>query len=249
MRNQVYYIKPQNHDIPDAINKAFLKALLIIQEKNYSNIKIVSTRLSHIDDSSHFSEGLDKIFSGKGNSLAKKLNKERGFPILDFPKEGDTTGVNLLLFDRLPSFANENTVVILINADDASFSKVESALFRTTIDLIAVVDFPDSKINEMLSATKAINISNIPDPSVSSYTNIFNEETNEILNRLKGINTSNSSADSYTRDRMQDVVNKLKQKRIIISYPEFLGYLVNEVKFELEESIDLLNWKHRYFGR
>ena len=48
---------------------------------------------------------------------------------------------------------------------------------------------------------------------------------------------------------MSNVKDELKRNHLEASYYDFLGFLVNEVNFPLKESVELLNWKQRYFVR
>ena len=149
-----------------------------------------------------------------------------------------------------PSFFNDsNTVVILLWADYESFNKIQSALFLTQIDLVAIVYNETPELTELFSASRAINFSNTPDNTVIPYTNTLDARTNAILNRMKGINITSLASHTPTRERMKSVIGELKKNHISVSYFDFLGFLVNEVNFELKKSVNLLNWKHNYFGR
>jgi hypothetical protein len=250
MNNQVYYIKPTKNNFPDAIKDGLLKALSIVQQKNYSNIKFVVTGLGLLDSPPNFiSEALDKLFAGDGVRLTNLLKKNRGFHIHDFPNNGQTTGVNLLLSNNNPTFIDNNTVVVLVWADYDSFKKVQSLLFWTQIDLVAIVFNETPELNELLSASKGTNISTTPDPNVISYTNTFAQNVSDILDRMKGINITDIASHTPTRERMKSVIDELTKNHITVSYVDFLGFLVNDVNFKLEESVELLNWKHNYFGR
>jgi|SRR5690554_3439327 len=250
MNNTVYYIKPTNNDFPEAIKDGLIKALALIRQKGYSNVKFVLSNASLLDSPPNFiSQALDKIFTNQGNKLTNRLRRQRGFSIPKFPTETQTTGINLLLANNNPTFRDNDTVVVLLWSDFDSFKKVQSLLFWTQIDLVAIVfnDSPD--LNELLSASKATNISNTPDANVILYQNNFPKSTNDILDRLKSINITDIATHTPTKEAMKSVIEELTQNNIIVSYVDFLGFLVNDVNFKLEESVNLLNWKHNYFGR
>lgn len=250
MRNKVHYIKPTNYGFPEAIKDGLIKALSIAKEKDISNIKLVLTEIGLLDNPPNYiSQALDKIFEGQGENLTKKLKKDRGFSIPNFPKTGTNTGVNTLLLNNNPTFIEEDTVVILIWSDYDSFKKMESILFWTEIDLVAIIFNERDELNELLSATKGINISNTPDQNVIPYINNFPSNVNDILSRLKSINITDSASHTPTRERMKDVIKELSQNQIKIFYKDFLGFLLNDVNFKLEDSVELLNWQHKYFGR
>lgn len=250
MNNTVYYIKPTNNDFPEAIKDGLIKAIALMAEKGYSNVKFVLSNAGLLDNPPNFiSQALDKIFTNKGNNLTNQLRLQRGFSIPNFPTQTQTTGINLLLANNNPTFHNNDTVVVLLWADFNSFKKVQSLLFWTQIDLVAIVFNEDTNLNELLSASKAINISNTPDTNVVQYLNSFPQNTNDILDRLKSINVTSVASHTPTRDRMKSVIDELTQNHITVSYVDFLGFLVNDVNFKLDESVELLNWKHNYFGR
>lgn len=250
MNNTVYYIKPTDNDFPEAIKDGLIKAFALITQKGYSNIKFVLSSAGLLDTQPNFiSQALDKIFTNLGNILTEQLRKQRGFSIPNFPTATQTTGVNLLLANNNPTFRNNDTVVVLLWADFDSFKKVQSLLFWTQIDLVAIVFNDSIDLNELLSASKAINISNTPDTNVIPYQNNFEQSTNDILDRLKSINITDVASHTPTRERMKSVIDELTKINITVSYVDFLGFLVNDVNFKLEESVELLNWKHNYFGR
>jgi hypothetical protein len=250
MNNTVYYIKPTDNDFPEAIKDGLIKAFALITQKGYSNIKFVLSSAGLLDTPPNFiSQALDKIFTNRGNILTEQLRKQRGFSIPNFPSETQTTGVNLLLANNNPTFRNNDTVVVLLWADFDSFKKVQSLLFWTQIDLVAIVFNDSIDLNELLSASKAINISNTPDTNVIPYQNNFEQTTNDILDRLKSINITDVASHTPTRERMKSVIDELTKSNITVSYVDFLGFLVNDVNFKLEDSVELLNWKHNYFGR
>lgn len=250
MNNTVYYIKPTDNDFPEAIKDGLIKAFALITQKGYSNIKFVLSSAGLLDTPPNFiSQALDKIFTNRGNILTEQLRKQRGFSIPNFPTATQTTGVNLLLANNNPTFRNNDTVVVLLWADFDSFKKVQSLLFWTQIDLVAIVFNDSIDLNELLSASKAINISNTPDTNVIPYQNNFEQSTNDILDRLKSINITDVASHTPTRERMKSVIDELTKSNITVSYVDFLGFLVNDVNFKLEESVELLNWKHNYFGR
>lgn len=193
---------------------------------------------------------MEKIFKGEGKKLTNQLKAQRGFPIPKYPTDQKTTGVNVILSNSNPSFYNDsNTVVVLLWADYESFNKIQSALFLTQIELVAIVYNETPELNELLSASRAINISSTSDNNVIPYVNTLDARTNAILNRMKGINITSISSHTPTRERMKSVIDELKKNHISVSYSDFLGFLVNEVNFELKESVNLLNWKHNYFGK
>lgn len=250
MNDTVYYIKPTDNDFPEAIKDGLIKAFALITQKGYSNIKFVLSSAGLLDTPPNFiSQALDKIFTNRGNILTEQLRKQRGFSIPNFPTANQTTGVNLLLANNIPTFRNNDTVVVLLWADFDSFKKVQSLLFWTQIDLVAIVFNDSIDLNELLSASKAINISKHQDTNVIPYQNNFEQSTNDILDRLKSINIADVASHTPTRERMKSVIDELTKSNITVSYVDFLGFLVNDVNFKLEESVELLNWKHNYFGR
>ena len=250
MNNQVYYIKPTNYNFPDAIKEGLVKALSIVKHKNYSNVKFVLTGLGLLDSPPNYiSDALDNLFPEQGVSLTNLLKRNRGFSIPDFPINGQTTGVNLLLSNNNPTFIDNNTVVVLLWADYNSFQKVQSLLFWTQIDLVAIVYNETPELNELISASKGTNISKTPDPNVISYSNNFAQNTNDILGRMKGINITSIASHIPTRKMMKSVIDELRRNHIAVSYVDFLGFLINDVNFKTEESVKLLEWKHNYFGR
>lgn len=251
MNNKVYYIKPINSDFPAAIKLGLIKALSIIKDKGYSNIKFVLTGVANLDNPPNYiSQAFDKMFAGKGVDFTNQLRINRGLSFAGFPTEEQTTGINVLLSNNNPSFVNEDTVVVLLWADEDSFKKIQSSLFFTQINLVAIVHFETDNLNELLSASKGIKLSSIEvDPNVNPYTNTFTQQINDILNRLKGINVTSIASNNHTREVMRNVIEELKRNRLAVSYVDFLGFLVNEINFPLKESVELLNWKRRYFGR
>jgi len=249
MRNKVHYIKPQNNDFAEAVRIGFMKALQIIAEKNISNLKFVITGMDQLDAPNHISAGLDKILNNKGGIYTKILKKDRSFSIPQYPTDDQTTGVNLVLLNSNPTFSDHNTVVLLIWGDYDSFKKLESILFNTEIELVVVVYNENQPLNELLSSTNAQNISGSNDSNVTPYINTFSEQTNNILRRLLTINVTSFSSNTHTRETMKNVIDDLKDKKLVISYLDFLGFLVNEVNFPLQESVGLLHWKRSYFNR
>jgi hypothetical protein len=250
MRNKVYYIKPTNNDLPEAIKLGILKALSIIQDKGYSNIKFVLTGISLLDNPPNLiSQAFEKMFAGKGVDFTNQLRTNRGLSFVGFPTEEQTTGINLLLSNNNPNFVDENTVVVLLWADEDSLKKIQSSLSFTQIDLVAVVWNETQILNEFLSASKGTRFPNLADPNVNPYANTFTQPINDILRRLKSINITDPASHTPTRETMKNVIDELKRNRLIVSYVDFLGYLVNEVNFPLKESVELVNWKRRYFGR
>lgn len=250
MNNTVYYVKPTSNDFPGAIKDGLLKAFTIINQKGYSNVKLVLTGVQLLDNPPNFiSQALDKLDPENGINLTNSLKKNRSFSISNFPIEGVTTGINVLLSNNNPSFTDEQTVVVLLWADEDNFKKIQSSLFFTQIDLVAVVWNETPILNEFLSASKGTRFPNLVDPNVNPYTNTFMEPINDILRRLKGINITDPASHTPTREIMKSVIDELTKNRLVVSYVDFLGFLVNEVNFPLKESVELLNWKHRYFGR
>lgn len=250
MNNNIFYIKPTNFDFPEAIKDGLIKAFSVVKQKGLSNIKLVLTGMNLLDSPpNHISDAIDKIFNGQGVSLTNQLKRNRGISIQDFPTVGQTTGINVLLANNNLSFLDNNTVVVLLFADYDSFKKVQSLLFWTTIDLVAVIYNETSELNEILSASKASNISSNLDPNVTAYTNTFVQNVNVILDRLKSINITDVATHVPTRERMKSVIDELNQNKLTVSYEDFLGFLVNDVNFKFDESVELLNWKRRYFGR
>lgn len=249
MLNKVYYIKPENNDLAQAVKIGFLKALSLVSDKKITNIKFVVTGLDQLNPPNAISEGLDLLFKDNGINFTNSLRSNRGFPLVGWPTDEETTGVNLLLLNNTPTFTDQNTVVLLIWGAFESFKKLESILFHTKIELIAVLYNETDNMNELLSSTKAINISKNNDTNVTPYVNNFPNDIAEVLNKLKGINITNIASHTPTRERMKIVIDELKEKRLTVSYVDFLGFLVNDVNFPLKESVALLNWKHTYFGR
>jgi|JI6StandDraft_1071083.scaffolds.fasta_scaffold146615_1 hypothetical protein len=250
MKNSVYYIKPTNNDFPEAIKDGLIKAFALISKKGYSNIKFVLSSESLLDNPPNYiSQALDKFFTNQGDNLTKQLKKQRGISISKFPTDNQTTGIKVLLANNNPTFLDNDTVVVLLWADFDSFKKIQSSLFWTQIDLVAIAFNDTSNLNELLSSSKAINISSTADPNVVPYQNNFPQNTKDILDRLKSINITDRASHKPTRERMKSVIDELDKNSITVSYVDFLGFLVNDVNFKLEDSVDLLNWKHNYFGR
>lgn len=249
MRNKVHYIKPEQTDIAGAVAAGFLKAVRIMKEKGFSNVKVVVTGLNHLDPPNHISAGLDKLFGNNGAKLTSQLKKDRGFSIPDFPEKNVTTGINLVLLNNNHSFLKDETVALLIWADYDSLKKLETTLFHTKTELVAVVHNESTLLNEVLSALKAENISESADSTVVPYQDNFPEETKSIMNRLGSINITSGASNQHTRSVMKIIIDELKSKKIIVSYTDFLGFLVNNINYPLQESISLLDWKHKYFNR
>lgn len=250
MNNSVYYIKPTDNDFPEAIKDGLVKAFELISQKGYSNIKFVLSNASLLDSPPNFiSQALDKLFNNQGDSLTKQFKKQRGISIPKFPTDTQTTGINILLANNNPSFLNNDTVVVLLWADFDSFRKIQSLLFWTQIDLVAIAFNDTPNLNELLSSSKAINISSTSDQNVIPYQNNFPQNTKDILDRLKSINITDNASHTPTRKRMEFVIDELVKNNITVSYVDFLGFLVNDVNYKLEDSVELLNWKHNYFGR
>jgi len=250
MNNTVYYIKPTNYDFPEVIKDGLIKGLTLIKEKGFSNLKLVLTRLDLLDNApNHISDALEKIFPNEGIRFTNQLKSQRSFSIPEFPTDEQTTGVNVILANSNPSFSNSNTVVVLLLADYESFNKIQSSLFLTEIDLVAIVYNETPSLNELLSASKAVNFSKNSDSTVIPYVNNLDEGINVILDRMEGINITSPASHTQTRERMESVIDELNRNHISVSYADFLGFLVNKVNFKLKESVNLLNWKHNYFGR
>lgn len=250
MKNSVYYIKPTDNDFSEAIKDGLIKAFALISQKGYSNIKLVLSSASLIDSPPNFiSQALDRLFDKKGDNLTKQFKKQREISIPKFPTDTQTTGINILLANNNPFFISNETVVVLLWADFDSFRKIQSLLFSTQIDLVAIAFNDTLNLNELLSSSKAINISSTLDPNVIPYQNNFPQNTKNILDRLKSINTTDGASHTPTRERIKSVIDELVKNNISVSYVDFLGFLVNEVNYKLEDSVDLLNWKHNYFGR
>lgn len=251
MNNRVYYIKPTSNDFPEAIKDGLMKALVNINQKGYSNIKLVLSNSVLLDSPPNFiSQAFDKMASGQGTNFVNQLRRDRSFSLSNIPTPGQTTVINVLFSNSNPTFVNENTVVVLLWADEDNFKKIQSSLSFTEIDIVAIV-FNDSPVlNELLSASKGIRFpQGLTDPNVNPYTNTFTQQINDILNRLKGINVTSIASNNHTREVMRNVIEELKRNRLIVPYVDFLGFLVNEVNFPLKESVELLNWKRRYFRR
>ena len=251
MNNTIYYIKPTKNDFPEAIKDGLLKAFIILKEKGYCNIKFVLNNSSLIDSPPNFiSEAFDKMVPGQGGNFVNQLRKNRSLSLPGIPIAQQTTAINLLLSNNNPSFTNEQTVILLLWADEDSFKKVQSSLFFTEVDLVAVVFNETTILNELISASKGIRYpEGLTDTNVNPYTNTFTQQVNDILNRLKGINVTSFASNNFTRELMSNVIDELKRNHLEVSYVDFLGFLVNEVNFPLKESVELLNWKQRYFGR
>jgi hypothetical protein len=248
MKKNVYYIKSTKNNFPEAITIGFQKALSICDQKGYSNIKLIVPNLDLLDSPPNFiSEAIDSLFPEKGIDITKQLKKTRCFSIPGSPSKGITTGVNLLLSNNNLSFDNNKTVIILLYASYESFKKVQSSLFCTEIDLVAIIQFESSKLDELISASKGINISRTPDQNLICYTNSFEQNINDILSRLKGINITDVASHTPTRKLMKSVINELENNNIKVSYLDFLAFLINDVNFKLAESVKLLNCRHNYF--
>lgn len=251
MNNTIHYIKPVNNGFPEAIKKGLIKALSLIQEKGYSNIKLVLSNSTLLDSTPNYiSEAFDKMASGQGVNFVNNLKRYRSFSLPNVPTTGQTTGIDVLLSNNNPSFIDDETVVVLLWADEDSFKKIQSSLSFTQIDLVAIVFNENSKLNELLSASKAeIVPKSMIDQYVIPYTNTFTQPVNDVLNRLKGINVTSFASHTPTREVMKSVIDELKREQLVVSYVDFLGFLVNEVNFSINESVELLNWKRTYFGR
>lgn len=249
MNNIVYYIKSEEYDYPSAINEGFKKAFQLVKTKKYSNIKVILSSSSLLDSTpNHISNGLDKLFKGYGITITNSFKKNKSFSVPDFPETGKNLGLNLLLVKNNPIITDNETVILLIWADEISLKKIQSELSFSKTDLVAVVYNATPTLNEMLSASKAINISKVLDPHVIIYENPFDDNVNAILSSLRAINVTDGATE-YAKEAMKDVVKKLTEKRINISFLDFLGYLINDVNFPLEHSLDLLASKKRYFNR
>lgn len=248
MNSKIYYIKPENSDFTGAITKGLLKGLSLVRDKKYNNLKFIISDLSLLDSPTGF---IGKSLSefGNGEDLIKQLKKQRGFSIPNFPEDGETTGINLLLASKEISIIDDKTVAVLVWADRRSYVKVLSNIHWLGIDLIAVVFNEERQNNVFLSATKAENIRKVNDPNVIPYKNSFTPEVNEILDRLKGINLTEVASHNPTRERIDSVINELEKKKHVVSYTDFLGFLVNDVNYVIEESIELLGRKHKYFNQ
>jgi hypothetical protein len=250
MRNNLYYIKAQNGSIPEAIKDSLIKAFILINEKQISNIKLI---VSHADilgtPPNYLSDGFGQLPVNSGLDIYRTLKRSRNFTFVDLPKEGVNTGMNVLLSNTFSSNHGNDSVGILVFANEESLKKVQSKLFYSGIDLIAVIQYETDGINEILSACKAENISTLIDPNVIPYVNNFSVDENDILRMLSTINVQNGGSDHVTRRTMQNVIDKLTEIKSTIPFSNFLGYLVNEVHLNLDDSLELLNWKKAYFRR
>ncbi len=252
MKNTVHYIKPEGKDYSEAIKLGMAKALSLVRQKSISNIKFVVPGLNFVSSPPNFvSSGLELLFQNKGVYLTNELSKNKGFPIpVDFPTTGVTTGVNLVTINKLPSFGHdEPTVAILLGASSDIFLKLESALFRTNIDLVVVVQNESDQFNELLSVCKASYVSSILDNSVVPYLNQLSKDELAVISKIDGINTTSPWNHTHTQNQMKLVITELKTKNMLIDYQSFLGYLINHVGFPIGDSVALLNWKRKYFGR
>jgi hypothetical protein len=246
MRNNLYYIKAQNGLIPEAIKDSLVKAFILINHKKISNIKLIDI----LGSSPNFlSQGFCEVFKDSGEVIYNSLKKTKNYSISDFPIETVNTGINVCLSNTMSDMRGGESVSILVFANVESLKKVLSKLFYSEIDLIAVIQYENDDLNEILSACKAKNISEIIDPNVIPYGNNFTNQENEILGMLKTINTQNGGTDRVTRNTMQNVIDQLTLIKSNISFTNFLGYLVNEVGLNIDDSLVLLQWKKRYFGR
>ncbi len=251
--HKTYYIKPQKGDIAQAISSALANALNLIKQKNYKNIKIVIGNMGLIKDPPNYiSQGFHKVLNGDSEAIVKKLSKERAISIPNFPKDGIATGINLLLLGNVKSSIaiDEETVVILIFADADSFRKVHGLQSITSKkpDLIAVLFSEDNEINEQLSAANAENLSSVADPNVQNYVNNFPQAIKDILAIVNGINLSEVPSHNPTRDAMDRVFKNLKDGGHTVTHSQLLGYLVNEVHYNMDDSIELLKRGNKYFG-
>ena len=250
MNNRIYYVKATSGNFPEAIKQGLMKALAVAFGKNYRNIKIVLSQLSLLDDTPNFiSQALDQAFSGRGIPLTNQLKRNRAISFPDFPEAGERTGINILSVRNDFPMQNGETVAMLLWADADSFKTLTAALSFTSIDIIAVVLNEEQSLNEMLGATKAEKYPAGPDPQVITYTDELDDEQRQVLQRMKSINVTSSNTHNPTREQMKSVIDELKQKRLQVSYEQFLGYLVNEVNFPVNEAVALLQWKHAYFSR
>lgn len=250
MRNNLYYIKAQNGLIPEAIKDALVQAFKLINRKKISNIKLIVSHSDILGNAPNFlSQGFCEIFNDSGEVIYNALKKTKNYSIPDFPIETVNTGINVCLSNTMSEMRGGESVSVLVFANEESFKKVQSKLFYSEIDLIAVLQYETDGINEILSACKAENISTSIDPNVMPYVNNFSVDENEILRMLSTINVQNGGSDHVTRRTMQNVIDKLTENKSTIPFSNFLGYLVNEVHLNLDDSLVLLNWKKSYFGR
>lgn len=246
MRNKVYYVKAENGDFVGAIQTGIKQAFTLVKEQDRANLKFVVSHSHLLDVGGHLEEGLNII--GNGDALIRQL-KKGGFPVPDFPKTGTNTGVNLMLTTKnVPSMHGNDSVALLVYADESSLAKLQSVLGKTEIDLVAVVYQGGEGVDSILSSIKAENISDAADPTVVPYTNNLGVQENEILSRLKSMNTQNGPANRGNKVYIDNVMAELKNGGLTISYNDFLGFLVNEVGYSLDDSLELLERQKTYFG-
>jgi len=87
------------------------------------------------------------------------------------------------------------------------------------------------------------------DLTVTAYTNTFSKNVADIMNKLLAISKNESATHLLNRRRMDVVVEELTGGHHKVSYLQFLGFLINDVKYRLDYSISLLHRHRRYFGR
>jgi hypothetical protein len=252
MSGKVYYIKAQNGDAASAIKEALLHTLGILSSENFSNIKLVLSHSDMIKDPPNFfSEAWDKILPGKGVAITKALNKQKGFSMPGVPKEGVTTGINVLLINNKPSFpvTQGKTIVILYNTSYDSLKEIKTLLFGIDVDVVGIVQYDTDDLNELLSSLQATNISSTADPNVVPYSNTFSADENEIMKSLKTINISDAPSHVPTLETMKRVIDNLKASNFQVSYGSFLGYLLNDVKYSANDSIELMKRQNKFFNR
>jgi hypothetical protein len=250
MTNHIYYIKSEPGKYPEAIKQGLIKALALTIGKNYRNVKLVLSQFGLLDSPPNFiSQALDGMLPGQGAALTARLKKNRAISLVDLPQKGEFIGINAVSVRNEFPLQNQNTVALLLWADSDSLKSLTSQLAFTSVDIVAVVFNEEQVLNEMLAATKSENIAGVLDPNITSYSDQLNDEQRQALQRMKDINVTSPNTHVPTRERMKSVIDELKQKQLQVSYSQFLGYLVNEVNFPVNESVDLLIWQHSYFGR
>lgn len=249
MNNKIYYVKTEASDQADAIRSALVKALGIVNEGKATSIKLILSHSDLLVENGFISSAFERLFEDHGKRLFSSLKRDRLASIDGWPKETDRVGIQIILANNFTRLMNEDTLAVLIFSDYNTLKKVESALFYTEVNLIVVLNpHVEEDLKALLSATNA-KVLNGQVPITEPYTNKLNTDELSILNKLSTINLGSNASNHYIRETMKSVIRELKAKKIFIPYEDFLGFMINTVKYNPTDSIALLNWKGSYFGR
>jgi len=249
MDNSVYYVKPSDNNHPQAIFDGFVRSIISATEKGITNIKLIVSNWD-ILDGDYIVDGFKLLFPHTGEQLAEDLRRNRAIRLENIPEEGKSIGVTAFSANGNLSFPDDNTVALVIYSDSTSLIKAQSLLWPKSIDLVAVLYYPTDQLNELMSAMTAIKYPEEPlDLTVTAYTNTFSKNVADIMNKLLAISKNESATHLLNRRRMDVVVEELTGGHHKVSYLQFLGFLINDVKYRLDYSISLLHRHRRYFGR